>query len=114
MKDHRITVRLSSELQAEIAEVCRITGLDEPTIIRECLKAFVDHVKDTGEIRLPLAIVPKSTRKQPFSSTVVLPVPENASASRLNESAPSEQPTVPRRSTRQVMRDIAKKAEPKD
>lgn len=63
MKDQRITVRLSAELQAEITDACRITGLDEPTIIRECLKAFVKEVKASGEIRLPLAVVPKSAIK---------------------------------------------------
>jgi|GEM_PF-3630180 len=58
-KNTRITVRLPDSLRNELEEVCRITGLDEPTVVRACLEAFVEVVKRDGEIRLPLAIISK-------------------------------------------------------
>lgn len=62
MKDTRISVRLSPELKRQVLEACALTGLDEPTVIRECLKAFVEEVATTGEVRLPLALIPKSKK----------------------------------------------------
>lgn len=58
-KNTRITVRLPDSLRSELEEVCKLTGLDEPTVVRACLEAFVERVKNEGEIRLPLAIVSK-------------------------------------------------------
>jgi len=77
-KDTRITIRLSETLRKELDDVCKMTGIEEPTIVRACLEAFVEQVKREGEIRLPLAVVPKSELKkndpprpgrQPISST---------------------------------------------
>lgn len=59
-KDARIHFRLREDLRERLLHVCKITGLDEPTIIRACIEAFIDHVESTGEIRLPLAVIPKS------------------------------------------------------
>lgn len=58
-KSNQYSVRLDAELQAEFEEAIRITGMDPSLLLRECLKAFVAEVKETGEIRLPLAIVAK-------------------------------------------------------
>ncbi len=65
VSNERITVRLSDELRKQVQQACTLTGLDEPTIIRECLKAFVEEVDATGEIRLPFALLPKSAKKHP-------------------------------------------------
>lgn len=58
-KNTRITVRLPDSLRSDLEEVCKLTGLDEPTVVRACLEAFVDTVRRKGEIRLPLAIISK-------------------------------------------------------
>lgn len=59
-KDTRITIRLSSQLAADLDAACKVTGLDVSTVSRACLEAYAEHVKVNGEIRLPLAIVAKS------------------------------------------------------
>lgn len=53
----RITVRLPNALRDELEKACQRTGLDEPTVVRACLEAFVETIRREGEIRLPLAIV---------------------------------------------------------
>jgi len=63
-KNSRITVRLPEALRSELEEVCKLTGLDEPTVIRACLEAFVDVVKKEKEIRLPLAIISRAQLQQ--------------------------------------------------
>lgn len=59
-KTSQLNVRITPELRAEVDAACEKTGLDPAIAVRECLKAFVVEVQATGEIRLPLAIVPKS------------------------------------------------------
>ncbi len=122
-KSNQFSLRLDPELQAEVEECCRITGMEAPHFIREAFKAFVEEVRKTGEIRLPLALIPKSQLAQkapepraPFHSTVVLPSPEQEAASRLNEqqepqlaprdaAVPNAQPKITK--TRAVMRKLA-------
>lgn len=105
MKNDRITVRLPDELRAEVAKACAVTGLDEPTIIRECLKAFVEEVKTTGEIRLPFAVVPKSTRhKTPSFTSTAAPEPPLGSH-RLNEGAITPVPVTYNKPTRKRIKE---------
>lgn len=59
-KANQLSVRLDPELMKDFEECCRITGMDPMNLTRECLKAFIELVKRDGEIRMPLAIVPKS------------------------------------------------------
>lgn len=63
-KDARITLRLPQSLRTQLEEVCRLTGLDEPLIIRACIEAFVEAVARDGEIRLPIALVSKRWLEQ--------------------------------------------------
>ena len=58
-KTNQISVRLPEELQEALDRVCKLTGLDATTVTRACLQAFVEEVDRAGEIRLPLAVIPK-------------------------------------------------------
>jgi len=60
-KETRISVRISNELQQQLDEACALTNLDESTVVRACLEAFVAQVKAEGGIWLPLKITPKFT-----------------------------------------------------
>jgi predicted DNA-binding protein len=60
-KESRISVRISHELRQQLDETCTLTNLDEPTIVRACLTAFIEQVKAEGGIWLPLKITPKFT-----------------------------------------------------
>lgn len=77
MKSSQINVRLTEALREDLEHACAITGLDSATVVRACLEAFVAEVKRTGEIRLPLAVIPKSETKK--SSGAVL-TPRSSSA----------------------------------
>lgn len=95
-KDNRITVRLDATLQAQVNKACAITGLDEPTIIRECLKAFTEEVQRTGEIRLPLAIVPKSKAVAAAPIAAIVPsVPHSTGSTPASAASPANPPSAP-------------------
>lgn len=91
-KSNQLSVRLDSELQKDVEECCEITGLDSSTLMRECLKAFVREVRATGEIRLPLAIIPKSeVGKKTHAQIATIPrAPSFHSTAGVNET-PEEQ-----------------------
>lgn len=96
-KDHRLHFRLDDKARNRLKEACALTGLDEATALRACILAFVDYVEQTGEIRLPLAVVPKpktTTVKiaTPTFPSTAAPVPSRASS--LNEEPPAR-PVVP-------------------
>jgi len=95
-KDHRLHFRLDDKARNRLKEACALTGLDEATALRACILAFVDYVEQTGEIRLPLAVVPKpkiATTKIPTPTfhVTAAPVPSRSS---LNEEPPAR-PVVP-------------------
>jgi hypothetical protein len=81
-KTNQFSVRLDPQLQADVDACVAITGLDPALFMREAFKAFVAEVREKGEIRLPLAIVPKK-------SSGLFPSPARAlpSAPSLNEEA---------------------------
>jgi hypothetical protein len=62
-KADRINVRLEPALRERLRRICKLTGLDEPTALRACVEAFVDYIETHGEIRLPLAIIPRKESK---------------------------------------------------
>ena len=97
-KSFQFNVRLPLELRDALLEACEAVGLDATTVTRACLKAFIDEVTRTGEIRLPLAIVPKAaaaphaaavmgnrTGHSPTASTAALRLEGDAGAMSLNE-----------------------------
>lgn len=58
-KPERINFRISPADREKLKQVCELTGLDEPTALRACVVAFIEHVEEHGGIWLPLAILPK-------------------------------------------------------
>lgn len=115
-KNKQLNVRLPNDLREELERACEVVGLDAATVTRACLQAFVDQVTHTGEIRLPLAIVPKkSTPTFPLTARAPHVTPS------LNEAAPKldavralpPAPAPKFTPTRAVMREIAKKTPPK-
>lgn len=121
---NQLNVRIPEQLREQLDEVCKSTGLDISVVVRACMEAFVAAYDQDGQISLPLAVVPKSRLKQdsmpvvpamkiPFSSTVVLPTPEDRAPS-MNEE-PHRDAAVPKKpitKTRATLRAIAKR-EPK-
>lgn len=121
-KTNQFSLRLEQELADAVQECCKITGMEPSLFIKEAFKAFVEEVKRTGEIRLPLALVPKSSLKKTpagFLSTAAPQTPEAAISSRTNEepatprSASVAKPENPITKTRATMREIANRTSPK-
>jgi hypothetical protein len=59
-KDVRMHFRLDPVAREKLQRACELTGLDEPSAMRACIQAFIEHIEENGGIWLPLAIVPKS------------------------------------------------------
>ncbi len=70
-KDARIAVRVDPELKARIAQIVERTGIDEATLVRNCIEALCAHVERAGQISFPLTVntapgpIPNSTRYPP-------------------------------------------------
>lgn len=118
-KTNQFSLRLDEDLAASVEECCKQTGIEPAHFIKEAFKAFVEEVRRTGEIRMPLALVPKmSLIKTPFRSTVVPQSQDAAISSRLNEEPATPRSTAvptsekPLTKTRAGMRKIAKDKTP--
>lgn len=108
-KTNQFSVRLDPQLQADVEECARITGLDPALFMREAFKAFVGEVRATGKITLPIAIVPRGEKSpratvHPTSSTAVFSVNEQPTPARAT--APPATPGMTH--TRAVLRKMAK------
>lgn len=57
-KTAQFNVRMDELLREKFASACDVTGDDEATIVRACVKAFVDAVERDGQITKPFALVP--------------------------------------------------------
>ena len=59
MKDKlaRIHVRISADLKKRIVGVVEETGVDEATVVRNCLEALCNHFDETGSISFPMKMV---------------------------------------------------------
>lgn len=68
-KEARISVRVDPALKARIDSVCQQTGVDEPTLVRNCVEALCDYVEETGSVTFPLKVAPKKS----VASVGVLP-----------------------------------------
>ena len=55
-KEKRLSVRVDDKLKSRLEEAERVTGVDEATIVRQCLSAFCDHVERNGRVVFPLTI----------------------------------------------------------
>ena len=63
-KEPRISVRVNADLKQRIESITERTGVDEATLVRNCLEALCDHVERHGQISFPMSI----------NANVVLPV----------------------------------------
>lgn len=55
-KEHRLSVRVDARLKKRLEEAEKTTGIDEATIVRQCLVAFCEHVEVHGRAVFPLTI----------------------------------------------------------
>lgn len=55
-KEPRISVRVDQDLKARIDAITARTGIDEATLVRNCIEALCAHVERTGQISFPLAV----------------------------------------------------------
>ncbi len=62
-KEPRVSVRVSKDLKKRLEQVSGKTGIDEATLVRNCLEALINHIETEGEITFPLAVLPKSKTK---------------------------------------------------
>lgn len=56
-KETRLSVRIDPALKQRLAEAVEKTGVDEPTIVRQCLVAFCEHVEMHGRVMLIAAVI---------------------------------------------------------
>lgn len=62
MKDIRISVRVSQEIKERLENAEKATGIDEATLVRQCVLALLDEIESKGQITFPLEISPKRKR----------------------------------------------------
>lgn len=55
-KEPRVSVRVDAALKARIEAVSTQTGIDEATLVRNCLEAICDHVDKTGRLTFPIEL----------------------------------------------------------
>jgi hypothetical protein len=58
-QSNQYTVRLDGDLQRQLEECLEITKMEPALLLRECIRCFIEEVKRTGQIALPLALVSK-------------------------------------------------------
>lgn len=104
-KEPRISVRVSPELKKRIETVTENTGVDEATIVRNCLEAVCDSVEACGTLIFPLELAPARLplrRSNPNSSPVEAAVAfaaeqalDDSTAARHAPPAPGDPPPPP-------------------
>ncbi len=55
-KEPRVSVRVDAALKARIEAVSTQTGIDEATLVRNCLEAICDHVDKTGRLTFSIEL----------------------------------------------------------
>lgn len=55
-KEPRISVRVDSSLKQRIESAVQRTGVDEATMVRNCIEALCDHIERHGHITFPLSL----------------------------------------------------------
>jgi len=114
-----IFVRIDDQMRKDFDEVMEITGLGDTQFVKAAIRALVDYVREHGEIRLPLAIIPKSEVAKPFGAAGEKPnAPADGlstpstprfspDALRLNEEPPTTGPRA--RSTRRAITKLVER-----
>ena len=62
-KEYRVSVRVSDELKVRLEKAAQQTGIDETTIVRNCIDAFCESAEQNGNVSFPLKIVPQGEVK---------------------------------------------------
>ena len=57
-KEPRLSVRVDSELKQRVERVARATGVDEATLVRNCIEALCAHVERAGQLVFPIQVGP--------------------------------------------------------
>ena len=63
MKSKQVNFRLDENLKNRVKAASERLGMDESTIIRECIRAFVEAVEDRGCLTFPLEITNEEERQ---------------------------------------------------
>ena len=92
LKEPRISVRINSALKVRLEAVTKHTGIDEATIVRNCVEAICDHFEETGQITFPLAVTAK---RKKTAEPVLNPPMRETEIARLNEPGVSYRKTKP-------------------
>ena len=64
-KETRLSVRIEPALKRRLHEAVDKMGVDEPTIVRQCLIAFCEHVEMHGRVMFPVTIGSPSPKASP-------------------------------------------------
>lgn len=56
MKTKTFSVRLEPALRDRLQKASDKTGVEEATIVRECLRAILDHVDEVGCLTFPISV----------------------------------------------------------
>lgn len=55
-KEPRISVRVDASLKSRLEAVVKETGIDEATIVRNCIEALCEHVERVGTLTFPIEV----------------------------------------------------------
>lgn len=77
-KESRISVKVEESLKAELEGATARLGVNEASVVRACVAAFLDYVKHNDEITLPFTLVPR--RKLAEMEKIIASRPEQQGA----------------------------------
>jgi predicted DNA-binding protein len=70
MKTKTYSFRLEDSVRSKLSEVSKQTGVEESTIVRECVRAVVEHVEEVGSITFPINVIFPNTPVKMVSKTI--------------------------------------------
>lgn len=69
-KQIRISVRASDELKQRLKAASDLTGINETNLVISCVEALIEYIETHGEIRMPLAVIPRSELNQETTTPI--------------------------------------------
>jgi len=84
-KEARISVRVDPETKARLQQAVADTGIDEPTLVKNCVLALLRYIDENGMISFPLNVVPSEIPKARVSASYPSPKRESTGPAILNE-----------------------------
>lgn len=85
-KTNMLGVRLDDDLQRAFDAACKTARMDASGVVRACIQAFVDEVREKGGVFSPFAITSAGGKKTASDSASVAALAPH----RLNENPPDE------------------------